>query len=83
LNSKLRELVGDYCHINNTLQIATNKSRPQKEKGKEKGLPHEKYILNVKNTFITDVESVEKTIRRMYGIILESKHSFHCQYGIQ
>lgn len=67
MNSKLVELVGQCTHINNSLDIAASKGKLL-EKGKGKGRQHEKLVLNEKNMLFTDVEAVQRSIVKVYGI---------------
>jgi hypothetical protein len=66
LNSNLKEFVRQYYHINNSLEVEARKSRLEKRKAK--GLQYEKIILTEKNTFFIDVEVVQRTIVKLYGI---------------
>jgi hypothetical protein len=76
LNSNLRDFVGQYYHINNSLEVEARKSRL--EKGRAKGLQYEKIILTDKNTFFIDVEAVQRTIVQLYGISSEGLYWSHC-----
>jgi len=75
LNSKLGELVGQCTHINNSLEIAASKGKLL-EKGKGKGRQYERLVLNEKNTLFTDVEAVQRSIVKVYGITPEGEHHF-------
>jgi len=62
MNSRLEDLIGSYSHIDNTLLIPPS--------SKQKADPI-KLVLLSKNSFFVDVESVQKTMVRLYGITPE------------
>lgn len=77
MNSKLVDLVGQYTHINKSLEIADENNKLV-AKGKGKGHQYDKLVLNDKNTLFTDVEVVQRSIVKVYGITPEGK--YHCVY---
>jgi len=60
LNSKLEDMIGQYYHIENTLVIPPS----AKSKSKE---PLQ-IILSARNSFFVDVETVQRTMVKLYGI---------------
>ena len=67
LNGNLRNMVGDYKHVCNVLEVTTS-SKNSKDKSKEKGLQIERIVLNDKNTMFVDIEAVQRTMVKLYGI---------------
>jgi len=60
MNSKLEDMIGSYSHIDNTLSI------PQSSKLKHKDPI--KLVMSPMNSFFVDIESVQKTMVRLFGI---------------
>jgi hypothetical protein len=65
LNGKLKDFIGDYKHIDNTLEV------PDPE-DKSKAL---QYVLNDKNNIFVDIEAVQRSMIKLYGITLDGKYS--------
>jgi hypothetical protein len=67
LNGNLRDLVGDYRHVSSVLEVRARTSK-SKDKSKGKGLKMEKIVLNDKNTMFVDIEAVQRTMVKLYGV---------------
>jgi len=64
LNLKLRDYIGDYKFINDTLQVPTSKGSKMKDPVTVK--------LNDFNSLFADVEQVQRTMVQLYGITTAS-----------
>lgn len=69
MNDNLEDLIGQHSHIDNTLVISL-------AKGSKKLKTTSKIELNSKNTFFTDIEKVQQTMVKLYGITPEGTLKF-------
>lgn len=60
MNSKLEDMISSYSHIDNTLLISQSSKSKQKDPIK--------LVLSSKNSFFVNVESMQKTMVKLYGI---------------
>jgi DNA phosphorothioation-dependent restriction protein DptG len=67
LNGRLKDFIGDYEHIDNTLEV-------HDPEDKSKAL---QYVFNDKNNIFVDIEAVERSMIKLYGITLDGKYSCH------
>lgn len=65
MNAKLKEFVGDYYSINDTMETL---SRPKSRK-------NERIELNNHNSFFVDIEAVQKTMILLYKITTSGMYS--------
>ncbi len=70
LHSKLKDLVGDYYHINSTLEIQSKASMTS-TKGKKRKAEITRVILTAKNSLFVDIEHVQRTMVKLYGFTTE------------
>ena len=69
MNDNLEDLIGQHSHIDNTLVISL-------AKGSKKLKTTSKIELNSKNTFFIDIEKVQQTMVKLYGITPEGTLKF-------
>jgi len=79
LNGNLRDMVGDYKYVCNVLEVPTS-AKNSKDKSKEKGLQIERIVLNDKNTIFVDIEAVQRTMVKLYGITQDGIFSSNACY---
>ena len=68
MNSKLEDMIGEHYHIENTLVIPP----PAKSKSKEPL----KIVLSARNSFFVDVETLQRTMVKLYGITTSGISTF-------
>lgn len=71
LNSKLKDLVGDYYSIDNTLELVT---QVPTTKGKKKKSEIERVVLTSKNSLFVDIKAVQRSMVKLYGFTTEGNY---------
>ena len=67
MNGKLKDFIRDYKQTDNTLDVPTLEN-------KSKAL---QYVLNDKKNIFVDIEVVQRSMIKLYGITLDGKYSSH------
>lgn len=72
LNSKLKDLVGDYYYIDSTLELLAQVSVTN-AKGRKKKSEITRVVLTKKNSLFVDIEVVQRTMVKLYGFTTEGE----------
>ena len=72
LNSRLKDLVGDYYHIDNMLELVAPASVTN-GKGKKKNPDISRVVLTTKNSLFVDIEVVQRTMVKLYKFTTEGE----------
>lgn len=73
LNSKLKDLIGDYYHIDSTLEMVAQVPVTN-AKGRKKKSEITRVVLTSKNNLFVDIEVVQKTMVKLYGFTTEGDY---------
>ena len=72
LNSRLKDLVGDYYHIDSTLELVALASVTN-GKGKKKKPNISRVVLTTKNSLFVDIEVVQRMMVKLYKFTTEGE----------
>ena len=72
LNSRLKDLVGDYYHIDSMLELVASASVTN-GKGKKKNPDISRVVLTTKNSLFVDIEVVQRTMVKLYKFTIEGE----------
>ena len=72
LNSRLKDLVGDYYYIDSTLELVAPTSVTN-GKGKKKNPDISRVVLTTKNSLFVDIEVVQRTMVKLYKFTTEGE----------
>jgi len=73
MNGKLKDLVGEYYHIDSTLEIVSQVPMPN-AKGRKKKKEITRVVLSSKNYLFVDIEVVQRTMVKLYGFTTEGQY---------
>jgi len=73
LNSKLKDLIGEYYYIDSTLELVAQVPVTN-AKGKKKKSEITRVVLTSKNSLFVDIEVVQRTMVKLYGFTTEGNY---------
>lgn len=74
LNSKLKDLVGEYYHVESTLELETQ-AAVTNGRAKNKKPDLSRVVLTSKNNLFVDIEVVQRTMVKLYGFTTQGEYS--------
>ena len=74
LNSKLKDLVGEYYHVESTLELETQATCTN-GRAKKKKPDISRVVLTSKNNLFVDIEVVQRTMVKLYGFTTQGEYS--------